>query len=129
MITRNTRQKTAIRDAFEAAGRPLSTGEVLDLAQSKVEGLGIATVYRNVKSLVDEGWLATVELPGETPRYEVAGKDHHHHFQCESCGRVFELHGCLPGLDRLAETGFSVKRHELVLYGSCPECNGKRRAR
>lgn len=129
MITRNTRQKTAIRDAFEEAGRPLSTGEVLDLAQSKVDGLGIATVYRNVKSLVDEGWLATVELPGETPRYEVAGKDHHHHFQCESCGRVFELHGCLPGLDKLAETGFSVKRHELVLYGSCPECNGKRRPR
>jgi Fur family ferric uptake transcriptional regulator len=128
MITRNTRQKTAIRDAFEVAGRPLSTGEVLDLAQSKVEGLGIATVYRNVKSLVDEGWLATVELPGEPPRYEISGKDHHHHFQCETCGRVFELHGCLPGLDKLAATGFSVKRHELVLYGNCPECHGKRRA-
>ncbi|MBA3976383.1 MAG: transcriptional repressor [Candidatus Solibacter sp.] len=128
-MTRNTRQKVAIREAFEEAGRPLSTGEVLDLAQSKVEKLGIATVYRNVKSLVDEGWLATVELPGETSRYEIAGKDHHHHFQCESCSRVFELHGCLPGLDRLAETGYSVRRHELVLYGSCPECNGNRPAR
>jgi Fur family transcriptional regulator, ferric uptake regulator len=128
MITRNTRQKSAIRDAFEEAGRPLSTGEVLDLAQTKVGGLGIATVYRNVKSLVDEGWLATVELPGEPPRYEISGKDHHHHFQCESCGRVFELHGCLPGLEKLAASGFTVKRHELVLYGGCPDCSVKRRA-
>lgn len=127
MLTRNTRQKAAIRDAFEQAGRPLSTNEVLDLAQSKVGGLGIATVYRNVKSLVDEGWLSTVELPGETPRYEVSGKDHHHHFQCERCGRVFEIHGCLPGWDRLAAAGYSVDRHELVLYGSCPECNGNRK--
>ena len=27
-----------------------------------MEGLGIATVYRNIKSLVDEGWLVAVEL-------------------------------------------------------------------
>lgn len=126
MVTRNTRQKTAIRLAFEHAGRPLSTGEVLDLAQSDVEGLGIATVYRNVKSLVDEGWLSIVELPGEAARYEISGKAHHHHFQCTVCGRVFELHGCLPGLERLAAAGFSVERHELVLYGSCPDCNSGR---
>jgi Fur family ferric uptake transcriptional regulator len=123
MLTRNTTQKAAIRKAFELADRPLSTNEVLGLAQTNVGGLGIATVYRNVKSLVDEGWLATVELPGEPPRYEVSGKAHHHHFRCDGCGKVFELDGCLPGMDRLAAAGFSVARHELTLYGACPECN------
>lgn len=125
MTTRNTKQKAAIRAAFEAAGRPLATNEVLEMAQSEVEGVGIATIYRNVKSLVDEGWLTTVELPGELPRYEIAGKGHHHHFQCDRCARVFELHGCLPGLEKLAGAGFAVRRHEVVLYGICAECNGK----
>lgn len=122
MVTRNTRQKSAIREAFEHAGRPLSTDEVLAIAQGAVDGLGIATVYRNIKSLVDEQWLMVVELPGEAPRYEIAGKDHHHHFRCDKCGRVFELQGCVPSIEALAAPGFSVRTHEVVLYGICVQC-------
>lgn len=122
MSPRNTRQKAAIRDAFELANRPLSTGEVLALAQGKIGGIGLSTVYRNIRWLLQEGWLNTVDLPGELRRYEVAGKHHHHHFRCESCGQVLELHGCLPALDKLAGPGFKVNRHELVLYGLCPGC-------
>ena len=51
MQEKKTRQRDAIRAAFEAAGRPLSTEEVLDSAQQQVEGLGIATVYRNIRPL------------------------------------------------------------------------------
>lgn len=122
MVTRNTRQKAAIREAFERADRPLSTDEVLAIAQSAVDGLGIATVYRNIKALVDEQWLMAMELPGEAPRYEIAGKDHHHHFRCDKCGRVFELHGCVPSIEGLADPGFSVRTHEVVLYGVCAQC-------
>lgn len=122
MTSRNTRQKAAIRTAIEEAGRPLSAAELLELAQARAGGLGIATVYRNLNSLLKEGWLAPVELPGGQTRYEMAGKAHHHHFHCEACGRVFELEGCLAAIDGLASPGFTVRRHELVLYGECPEC-------
>ena len=122
MSIRNTRQKTAIREAFEVANRPLSTEEVLALAQNRIDGIGLSTVYRNIKWLLEDGWLNVVELPGELRRFEVAGKHHHHHFRCESCGRVLELHGCLPALDNLAGPGYVVRRHELVLYGLCPNC-------
>ena len=37
---RNTRQRAAIRDAFEQAGRPLSPKQVLNAAQVKVAGFG-----------------------------------------------------------------------------------------
>ena len=43
--------------------------------------LGIATVYRNIRSLTEEGELSEVKLPGENPRFELAGHQHHHHFQ------------------------------------------------
>jgi Fur family transcriptional regulator, ferric uptake regulator len=119
---RNTRQRTAIREAFERAGRPLSPLQVLEAAQAEVDGLGIATVYRNIKALLDEGWLASVELPGGATVYERSGKAHHHHFHCDRCGRVFEMRGCLPNINRLAGRGFSVARHELVLYGMCAAC-------
>jgi len=125
---RNTRQRAAIRNAFERAGRPLSLPQVLDAAQADVEGLGIATVYRNIKALTEDGWLAAIELPGAATVYERAGKVHHHHFHCDRCSRVFELTGCIPTINRLAGRRFSVTRHELVLYGICSECKAAVRA-
>ncbi|HEY4321581.1 MAG TPA: transcriptional repressor [Gemmatimonadales bacterium] len=121
-MERNTRQRGAIRRAFQRADRPLGTGEVLELARTEVGGLGIATVYRNIRTLVDEGWLAVVELPGEVPRYEVAGKEHHHHFRCRQCDRVYEVPGCVGSLSEIVPEGFVLESHELVLYGRCPEC-------
>lgn len=121
-MIRKTRQRAAIRGALEAAGRPMSPEEVLVAAQKQVDGLGIATVYRNLKSLVEEGWLVTVDLPGQSARYELAGKDHHHHFHCQNCGRVFELHGCVERLAELVPAGFSMSGHDLLLYGLCQPC-------
>jgi Fur family ferric uptake transcriptional regulator len=121
-MIRNTRQRTAIREAFESSGRPLSPEEVLGEAQRHVDGLGIATVYRNIRALLDEGWLATVTLPGESPRYELSGKGHHHHFHCHQCGRVFELTGCADGFREMAPEGFQVTGHEVILYGNCDAC-------
>ena len=121
-MTRNTRQRAVIRDVLERADRPLSTLEILDAAKTSVRGIGIATVYRTVKSLTEEGWLVPVELPGESPRYELAGKDHHHHFHCRACGRVYELEGCVENLRGLAPRGFRVTDHEVVLYGNCQLC-------
>jgi Fur family ferric uptake transcriptional regulator len=125
---RNTRQRTAIRDAFERANRPLSPQQVLDAAQATVRGLGIATVYRNIKALLEEGWLLAVDLPGAATVYERSGKAHHHHFHCDRCSRVFELAGCVPSINRLAGRKFSVSRHELVLYGTCADCKTAARA-
>ncbi|WP_276956937.1 Fur family transcriptional regulator [Allomeiothermus silvanus] len=121
-MQRNTRQREAIRQVLQESGRPLSTREVLEAAKEKVPGLGIATVYRTLNSLLEEKEISAVELPGETPRYEVAGKHHHHHFHCTVCGKVFEIENCPGDLERLAPPGFKAERHEIVLYGRCPEC-------
>jgi Fur family ferric uptake transcriptional regulator len=97
--------------------------EVLDAAQANVPGLGIATVYRNLKSLTEDGTLKEVKLPGENARYELAGHHHHHHFQCQQCQKVFDVHACPGDLSRLAPPGFTVKDHDLTLYGDCKDCS------
>jgi len=122
-MERDTAQRRAIRRAFEVADRPLSPQEVLQAAQQEVAGLGIATVYRTVKGLLEENWLEPVELPGEAARYEVSGKRHHHHFLCRGCDRVFEIEGCPGSLRGLTPPGFTLESHEVVLYGRCPGCS------
>lgn len=126
-MERSTRQRTAIRTVIDAAGRPLSPQEVLENAQAEVPALGMATVYRNLKALVDEGEIAAVTLPGDSPRYESAEHGHHHHFQCTHCKRVFDVHACPGDFAQLAPKGFTVERHELTLYGRCAECQPARK--
>ncbi len=122
MTKRNTNQRRAIREVFEETDRPLSTQEVLDAAQEFKAGLGIATVYRTLKLLLESGWLDTVKLPGEPPRYEIAGKPHHHHFYCSVCKKVYEVPGSLQLLDAIVPEGFQLEDHDLVLYGRCADC-------
>ena len=121
-MQRETRQRRALRKALEEAGHPLSPKELLDAASQDVESLGIATVYRNLKAFQDEGWIETVELPGEPPRYEMAGKGHHHHFHCRDCDRVYEVEGCPGNLASITPEGFELESHEFVLYGRCDAC-------
>jgi len=105
-MERRTRQRDAIWLTIERAERPLSPQEILEFAKSEVPGLGIATVYRNIKAFVAEGRLRVVELPGAPDRYEVAGKDHHHHFHCRSCDGVFEVETCSGDFDAVTPMGF-----------------------
>lgn len=120
---RRTRQKEAIRHAFEQAGRPLSPEEALAASQTEAGAVSLATVYRNISALIAERWLTPVGVPGEPARYEIFGKGHHHHFHCRSCGRIFDLAGCsLPGSTLDLPAGFSLSGHELFLYGTCAQC-------
>lgn len=121
-MERNTRQRAAIREVISLSGRPLLPQEVLQAAQTKAPGLSLATVYRNLNALVQEGELTAVSLPGESPRFEVAAQRHHHHFKCERCQRVFDVQACPGDLSHLLPSGFLVRRHDLTLYGRCGEC-------
>ncbi len=121
-MDRKTQQRATVRRVLKDADRPLCAQEVFDAARVSVSGLGIATVYRNLKMLVDEQWLVLVTLPGEPNRYEVAGKAHHHHFHCRRCNRVFEVPECVSDLRRMTPAGFVLDSHDVVLYGKCKEC-------
>lgn len=102
---------------------------MLEAAQADVPGLSLATVYRNLKQLMDAGEISPVSLPGESPRYEASHHTHHHHFQCLACQRVFDVHQCPGDMAALAPAGFTVEAHELTLYGRCSDCGPARRPR
>ena len=129
-MERATRQREAIKSVIEAAQRPLSPREVLEGARAVVRALGMATVYRNLKLLVAEGAVQVITLPGDSSRYEMREAAHHHHFQCTTCRRVYDIPGCPGNLRALAPRGFTVEHHDVTLYGRCSVCaKGETRAR
>jgi len=121
-MERTTAQRKAIHTVLEDAGRPMSPPEIFEAARVIAPGLGMATVYRTIKRMLDDGALAQVELPGEAPRYERAGMDHHHHFRCDGCNKVFDLFGCANVFEKCTPTGFALESHEIFLFGRCEHC-------
>jgi len=124
-MPRTTRQREAIRTVLLNALRPLSPGEVHELARAARPGLGIATVYRALKALAAEGVITQIDIPGQNPRWEAAHKAHHHHFRCRSCDKLFEIHGCPADLDHLLPTGYVMENHYILLEGQCRDCAAK----
>ena len=122
-MQRRTRQSEAVLASLLLADRPLSPREILSAAGQGLPALGIATVYRHLARLLEAGELREVALPGEPSRYELAGKEHHHHFRCRRCDAVFELAACPGDFERLAPPGFRVEEHELYLMGLCAACH------
>lgn len=128
---RQTLQRDTVWLVIESASGPLSIPEIHSLSQKTLPKLGIATIYRTIKLLLEAKQIQSVILPSGETRYERAGLGHHDHFQCRSCEGVFDLHICpmqmaqgttLPG-------GFVVESHEMTLYGVCGNCASPKRSR
>lgn len=122
-MERNTVQRRAILKALDYENRPLAVQEILDLASIYCPSLGIATVYRNVKTLLLEGRLKQVDMPGGAILYEKPGIHHHHHFSCRSCQKVFDIFECALNLNKLLPDGFLLEEHEILLSGICRQCS------
>ena len=121
---RQTSQRDAIVAVIDVSNGPLTVQEIHERATDALPSLGIATVYRNMKLLVDAHQVHAVILPDGQTRYESANLGHHDHFRCRQCDQVFDLPQCpmkLPDGGELAG-GFIVQDHELTLYGLCPSC-------
>ena len=123
-MIRDTQQRNAIHAALLNSGRPLSVNEIFELAKDRVAGLGIATVYRNLKALQEEGKIIQVNLPAQAPRWEVPA-NHHHHFLCSTCDKLFEIRGCPDDIKRLLPEGYTMEKHDILLQGQCDSCAGK----
>lgn len=127
MATRNTVQQSAIREVLRDAGRPLSPPEILEAGRAEAPRLGLATVYRCIQRLLDAELLRRVQVPGLPDRFEwAAGEDHRHYFFCRHCERLYDVHACPGGIEKLAPRGFRAEEHELLIRGLCSECQEDR---
>ena len=124
MNRRNTSQQKAIRQSIEEAGRPLSIKEIHSISEQESPGIGVRTIYRVIKRLLEDQVITTVRMTGQSDRYElsVVASSHHHHFHCHGCDRVFDLNGCPGRLDRMLPDGFLLDGHEITLNGLCNRC-------
>lgn len=121
---RVTPQRQAILQVLEDSDRPLNVEEIL--SRMSEYRSGVPTVYRNLQQFAGQGWVEPIIGNDQVMRFvRCHSTHHHHHVQCEGCGRMVEVEGC--GLAKALEalgnrSGFRITRHQLQLFGLCPEC-------
>jgi Fur family transcriptional regulator, ferric uptake regulator len=87
----------------------------------------VATIYRTVTTLVDQGVLHALTLDGGVTTYGLAAAPHHHAV-CTRCSSIIEVPaGRLSAALEHAMAGSSFalsERAGLTLHGLCPQCQG-----
>ncbi len=107
------------------------TADELWTRMRQKDGVGRATVFRTLKSLVEHEVLDQVEFPDGTRLYRVCGERvapghaHHHHLACSQCHKIVTLTYCFDSaaLEQIAHNaGFQIAGHSITLYGLCQDC-------
>ena len=121
-----TQQREEIAQIFLGSERHLSAEDLYQQIREIYPGVGLSTVYRTLKLLVEAGLASQRQLGERITRFEpVAGGEHHDHFICINCGAIIEFEN--QDLEDLQEEvaknhKFTILRHNLELYGYCQKC-------
>jgi Fur family ferric uptake transcriptional regulator len=122
---RVTRQRLLVANALAASGRQLTADQLYRSLRRRVPGIGRATVFRTLETLVEAGVARRLELDGHVYAYVACLPAHHHHLACTRCGRVEEIDEAYvtPITRRLAaDMGFEIDDARLDFYGRCATC-------
>jgi Fe2+ or Zn2+ uptake regulation protein len=120
---RLTEPRRLILDVVRAADTHPTAAFVYRRVRKKLPRVSLATVYRNLRMLAAEGFLAE--------RADAAGMRFdgntlpHDHFTCLACGRLYDVPARADRAVRArvaARTGFEILNHRTEFYGRCGAC-------
>ena len=85
--------------------------------------VGLATVYRHLRVLAEQGSVDTIRGAGSETRYRLRRGSFTHHLTCRVCGHSVEVDGreVWDWAQRAASlAGFTLTGHTVELAGVCP---------
>lgn len=125
-----TKQKKAILEFFKNNSDLTINAKSLHHSLKELGyNFGIATIYRHLKSLNEEGYLQIIITDDIAESYNfIKDRDicnEHFHLKCSSCGDFIHLE--CDKFDNLESHisqfhGFNINWSETVLYGICDNC-------
>lgn len=127
---RMTRQRLAVAAALDSLEDFVSTQELHRLLHGRGESVSLATTYRILQSMAEDGQVDVLRKDdGEAVYRRCAVEHHHHHLLCRDCGKAVEIEA--PAVEQwaarvAAEHGYTQVAHTVEMYGLCPECSAKR---
>ena len=123
-MNRKSKQKGVILAVVKSTHSHPTANWVYEQVKQEIPNISLGTVYRNLKSLKQEGEIQELNFDGTMSRFDGITQNHYH-FRCERCGRIFDLDEPVDETlnDRIEQTtDFEVIDHHLDFYGRCQDC-------
>ena len=126
-----TVQQDTIRQALAQAGTFLSAQDLHVRLRSAGHRIGLATVYRTLHALADEGAVDVIRARDRHSIYHACiyracgSTEPHHHLLCRSCARTVEVPARVLdewAADAGAEHGFTDVTPIAEFFGTCADC-------
>lgn len=132
-VGRWTVPRQAVLNVFTRNGGHLTAEDVFMRIKKRFPGIGMATVYRNLEFLRQQGLLNRFQFSVKSAYYELNDdeREHHHHLICTSCGKVTDYSEFVERELKLikdlkkelsVKNNFEIKSHQLHFYGLCEKC-------
>ena len=101
----------------------MSIEELFSEIKKKFPAVSLATIYKNINTMMDKGFISEVQIPNQKSKYELV-KPSHSHVVCQKCGKVEDIS---LDLDSIAHkvanmTHYQINEEALVFSGICPAC-------
>lgn len=125
-MKRNTRQREAVRAALTERTGFVSAQALHAALRDGGSTIGLATVYRALSDLADEGEADSLTQDGEALYRACTRDSHHHHLICRRCGRTVEIEArAVEAWARSValEHGFTRAEHVVDVFGLCASCS------
>jgi Fur family transcriptional regulator, peroxide stress response regulator len=88
-----------------------------------------ATIYNNLRDLVQAGLVREIAMEGRAARFDAKGK-RHHHFICDRCGIIEDVDWYdVPRPAAAALGKRRLRECELIFRGLCAKCAPRRVSR
>ncbi|WP_153796483.1 Fur family transcriptional regulator [Foetidibacter luteolus] len=122
-----TDSRKKILELFQNAGGALAHS---DIEKMSGEHFDRVTIYRTLQTFVEKGIIHTIPTVDNSVLYALCKDEcsagHHHdnhvHFICDDCGTTYCLdHVLIPKVE--LPLGFTEKQTDLVVSGTCKNCN------
>ena len=132
-MQRMTKQRQAVLDELTRVTDFRSAQQIFEDLHSQGHRVGLATVYRSLQGLAEDGRVDTLRSSdGESLYRSCTSNHHHHHLVCRECGFTEEIEqsqieSWVSAV--AADHGFSDVEHSLELFGLCASCREKESAR
>ena len=126
---RMTPQRKVILEELRKSKSHPTADEVYVQVRRKLPRISLATVYRNLELLSENGLVRRITSGPGPMRYD-GGLAPHFHVRCVVCGAIEDVMLQLDErIDAVAaqQTGYEVMGHELEFSGVCPACALRRR--
>lgn len=120
-----TRNHSQILNVLQKISGEISAQQLYTQLREQQSTIGLATVYRVLKSLHLEGIIQERVSNNGEALYSLIGKVHHHHLNCVHCGESIAIESC-PITQQLNQwcdaQNFKVYYHTLEFFGLCHNC-------